>query len=286
MRVALVGPTGVLGRALVPLLMAKGFTVRLLARSAEKARRLFPEVAEVVECDLLAATAAELAFALLGCEAVAHIATAIPRDASAPDAWVANTRLRTEGVRKLLDGSLQAGAKRYLQQSITMAYADHGDEWITEDAPLDSAPQRAQVCGPVISMEGMVRDTPLEKLHWCILRGGSFVGKDTFQDDTIEGLRLGKTTVSCDGSNYVSFIHVDDIAAAFVAALERDPAGAVFNIVSEPLRQGDYLDRLAGSIGAPRPMRDASAPCPPSWRCSNQAARNKLSWLPRHSVIP
>jgi len=61
MRVALVGPTGVLGRALVPLLMAKGFTVRLLARSAEKARRLFPEVAEVVEIDLLAATVGELA---------------------------------------------------------------------------------------------------------------------------------------------------------------------------------------------------------------------------------
>lgn len=80
MRVAVIGPTGVLGRALVPMLLQQGYTVRALARSTAKARTLFPQGVEIVACDLLAVTAAELLPMLEGCDAVAHIATAIPRD--------------------------------------------------------------------------------------------------------------------------------------------------------------------------------------------------------------
>lgn len=286
MRVALVGPTGVLGRALVPLLVEKGYTVRALARSADKARALFPQLTEVVECDLLGDVAARLPAMLEGCDVVAHIATRIPSDMTAPDAWTPNTRLRTEGVRILLDACLKAGVKRYLQQSITMAYPDHGDDWITEDAPLDATPRRAQVGSPVITMEQMVRATPPEKLQWCILRGASFVGKDTFQERLIDGLRRGSETVAGDGRNYVSLIHVADMASAVAAAVEKGGPAAIFNIADEPIRNGDYLDRLADSVGAPHPRRDAAATRPPSWRCSNQAARTKLSWQPRHKIIP
>lgn len=286
MRVAVVGATGVLGRALVPLLLQQGYSVRALARSTAKARRLFPQVAETVECDLLSVTAAELSPMLAGCDAVAHIATAIPRDFAAPHAWDANTHLRTDGVRLLLEASLAAGVGRYVQQSITMAYPDHGDDWITEDAPLDSSPERAQVCAPVMTMEQMVRTTPLEQLQWCILRGGAFVGKDTFQAKVIEGLRLGKEIVPCEGGNFTSLIHVSDMATAVVAALEHASAGFVFNVVDEPIRYGEYLDRLADSIGVPRPGRDKAAICPPSWRCSNQAARARLRWQPIHSILP
>jgi nucleoside-diphosphate-sugar epimerase len=167
-----------------------------------------------------------------------------------------------------------------------MAYPDHGDDWITEDVPLDSSPERAQVCAPVITMEQMVRNTPLEKLQWCILRGGTFVGKDTFQENAIEGLRLDKEIVPCDGSNFTSLIHASDMATAVVAAIENASAGSVFNVVDEPIRYGEYLDRLADSIGVPRPRRDKTAKCPPSWRCSNQAAKARLRWQPLHSIIP
>ncbi|MCC6300992.1 MAG: NAD-dependent epimerase/dehydratase family protein [Anaerolineales bacterium] len=284
-QVAVLGATGVYGRALIPLLLQSGHTVRALARSTAKAKSLFPQGVQILECDLLAPNVGSFLPSLLdGCDAVAHIATAIPRDFSAPNAWEANTRLRTDGVRAALDASLKAGVKRYVQQSITMAYPDHGDEWITEDMPLESS--STEVRTPVITMEQMVRDTPLEKMQWCILRGGSFVGKDTFQEGLIERLRTGKEIVACDGGNFIALIHVLDMATATAAALESAPAGSIFNIVDEPLRQGDYLDRLADSIGAPSPKRDESVACPPSWRCSNQAAKLVLKWQPQHGVIP
>jgi nucleoside-diphosphate-sugar epimerase len=287
MRVAIVGSTGVLGRALIPLLLEHEYTVRALVRPPSKARAILPHKIEIVEGDLLAPHIEQQLPALLeSCDAVIHIATAIPRDMSAPHAWDANTRLRTDGVRVLLQAALKAGVKQYIQQSITMAYPDHGDEWITEEMPLDAAPARATVCAPVITMENLVRTLATDQLRWCILRGGSFVGPDTFQENAVVDLRSGRRVIAGTGRNFVSLIHVADMASAVVAALAHAPNRSIFNVVDEPLREGEYLDRLADSLGVPRPARDETKPSPPSWRCSHRAARSILHWSPTHTLIP
>lgn len=287
MKVAVAGPTGVLGRALIPRLLAQGHSVVALARSLDKARAVLPSAAEIRPFDMLAPEQRPGLPALLqGCDAVLHIATAIPADMDAPGAWDANTRLRTEATEALLTAARQAGVSRYLQQSITMAYPDCGDAWIDESTPLDQTSRRGGVTNPVVTMEGLVRSLAEGQMAWCILRGGSFVGPGTFQQSDIAKLKAGTLTVPCDGRNYVSLIHVDDIAAAFAAALLRAPSGSVFNIVDEPLRNGDYLDRLADVTGSPRPPRAPQQPCPPSWRCSNTAARAALAWTPTHSLWP
>jgi nucleoside-diphosphate-sugar epimerase len=285
--IAVAGATGVLGRALIPLLLAQGHCVRALARAVDKARAVLPPAADIVAHDLLAPQQAEtLPARLAGCDAVLHIATAIPADMGAPGAWDANTRLRTEATEVLLTAAREAGVVRYLQQSITMAYPDCGDAWIDEAVALDQTPRRGGITNPVVVMEGLVRTLAEGQMQWCILRGGSFVGPGTFQAGDIAGLRAGTLTVPCDGRNYISLIHVDDMAAAFAAALVHAPNGAVFNIVDEPLRNGDYLDRLADAVGCPPPPRALDHPCPPSWRCSNAAARAVLGWTPRHSLFP
>jgi len=285
MKVAIVGATGVLGRALIPMLVQQGHAVRVLARSVQKAHALFPGEVECVEYDLLSPDMdARLTTLLRNCDAALHVATAIPHDARAPGAWDANTRLRTDGTRRLLDAALAANVECYIQQSIVMAYPDCGDDWITEEMPLDASPLRASINAPVIAMETMVRATSIRQLRWCILRGGTFVGHDTFQDDTIENLRAGKQIVAGDGRNFISPLHVADMAAAMAEALHHAPAGSIFNIVDEPIREGEYLDRLAGIIGAPLPQRDLTLSQPPSWRCCNTAARSTLHWTPNHSV--
>jgi nucleoside-diphosphate-sugar epimerase len=287
MKVGVVGATGVLGRALVPLLVQQGHALRALARSVQKAYTLFPRDVEIMECDLLSPDLEERLPSLLkGCDAVVHIATAIPRDFTAPGALDATARLRTEGTERLLKASLEVGAERYIQQSITLAYPDHGGDWITEDIPLDSSPDRASICGPVIAMETMVREMRPDKLECCILRGGRFVGKGTFQERAIENLRARQERVPCDGSSFLSPIHVEDMASSIAAALIKAPPGSTFNIVDEPIRQGEYLDRLAALVGAPKPRRDPNLACPPSQRCSNEAAKAMLGWKPTHGIFP
>jgi len=287
MKVAVVGPTGVLGRSLVPLLLERGHQVRALGLSTEKIRGLFGDAVEAVTCDLLAdGLESRLPEMLAGCQAAFHIATAIPRDFSAPGAWDTNTRLRTTGTRRLLDAALEVGVRHYVQQSISLAYPDRGAAWIEEYTPLDESPERAEICDPVIRMEGMLRAISPDDLEWCILRGGTFVGPGTFQERHMADLRAGREKVPCDGSAYVSLVHVGDMARACAAVLEREAAGAILNINAEPMQQGDYLDRLAQAAGAPRPERDPSQPCPPSCRCSTRAARKLLGWESLNSVIP
>jgi len=99
-------------------------------------------------------------------------------------------------------------------------------------------------------------------------------------------LRNGTRVVAGTGQNFVPMIHVADMASAVLAALTHAPNQSIFNVVDEPLREGDYLDRLADSIGVGRPPRNATLPTPPSWRCSNQAARSILHWSPTHPLIP
>lgn len=287
MRIFVAGATGVLGRALMPLLLQKGYIVRALARTIGKMRALELAGIEAVQGDLLSPeTARQLAEIIQGCNAVVHIATAIPTDKNAPGAWDITARLRTEGTRLLLQASLATGVQRYIQQSIVMAYPDGGEHWLDEQTPLDASPERATICGPVIAMEDMIWDISPEQLRWCILRGGSFVGPETAQDEQIAQLRAGQLVVPCDGSNFFSPVHVTDMARAIVSALESAPPGSVFNIVDEPIRNGDYLDHLADLLGVPHPPRNPSRPCPPSHRCSNHAARTVLGWTPTLGIWP
>jgi len=286
MQVAVVGATGVLGRSLVPLLLEHGYAVRAMARSSAKAHEVLPPGIEIAEGDLLDPNIRQqLPNLIAGCAAVLHIATAIPRDMSAPHAWDANNRLRTDGTCLLLQAALQAGAQQYLQQSIIMAYPDRRDEWITEGTPLDASPERVEVNASVIAMEDMVRTLAADQLRWCILRGGRFVGPGTFEENTIADLRHRTRVIAGTGQNFISLIHVADMASAVVAALARAPQQSIFNIVDEPLRESEYLDRLADSIGVERPPRNTTLPTPPSRRCSNHAARSILRWSPTHPII-
>jgi nucleoside-diphosphate-sugar epimerase len=277
----LAGATGVLGRALIPRLVVRGHRVRAIARRRPATR--LPEGVEFIEADLLAADLGRL---VEGCDAVIHIATAIPADPSAPGAWDDNTRLRTSGTRRLLAAALASGVSRYVQQSIVMAYRDGGDAWLDEQAPLDDSPARATVCGPVIEMETMIREVEPQALAWTILRGGSFVGEGTGQLALLEQLRDGTVVAPGDGSNYVSLVNVADMATAVALAVEAAPAGSTFNVVDDPLRYGDYVDALADLIGVSRPARAPKLPLPPSWRCTNRAAQTVLGWMPRGRIWP
>ncbi len=287
MKVCVVGATGVLGRALVPMLLQQGHQVRALARFRKATKDSFPPGAECRFFDLLSPSAGnDLVPLLEGCDAVVHAATQIPSDFTAPGAWDANNRLRIEGTQVLVRASHVAGVRVYIQQSIEMAYPDLGDQWIDESTPLATSGPSARSATAVISMENTVRQIPVDSMRWCILRGGVFVGRGTFQDDTIKRLKAGREVVEGDGRSFISPIHVDDMASAIAAALERGPQGAIFHINADPVRMGDYKDALASALGVENPKRDLSQPNPPSYRCRNDLAKRLLSWHPVCEIIP
>ena len=285
MRIFIVGATGVLGRAVVPAIVARGDTVVALVRSKERAEAIAGPSVNLIEGDLLQLSAAELEPILAGCDVVAHLATALRPGSPGLGTTNTNTALRTTGTRRLLDATLAASVPRYIQQSIALAYVDGGDAWLDESTPFFQA-ENGGAGQPVVEMEAMVTAIPPGRLQWVILRGGSFTGPDTRQDDVIAGLRAGTLIVPGDGSNWVSFIHSDDYAAAIVASIYSQVSGVVLNVTDEPIRNGDYLDRLAAILKLPPPPRDLDAPLPRSYRCTSEPAKRLLGWAPTAGIWP
>jgi nucleoside-diphosphate-sugar epimerase len=137
-------------------------------------------------------------------------------------------------------------------------------------------------------MESMMRlyQRQPKPMRWTILKGGIFVGPGTFQEDLVKQIDHGEVVVPGDGSHYVSLVHVEDVAKAFVAALERAPAASLFNICAEPMTYGEYVDGIADRLGVARPKRDEAKTRPVSHRASAKAAKEVLGWEAKHSIWP
>jgi len=297
-RVFLAGATGVIGRRLVPQLLAAGHHVTGMVRSPERAQAVRSLGAEPAIADALDAEAVRSAVAQARPEAVIHELTALPRRIKprqmARD-FELNDRLRSEGTRHLVHAAQAAGASRILAQSIAFAYAPgppgsvHNEQDpLYVDAPMPfrrSARALADLETTVLSAAGLV-------LRYGYFYGpGSSIARDGSVGEDVVRRRM---PIVGSGRGVWSFIHVDDAAAATVAALTRGDSGA-YNIVDdEPAPVAEWLPALAEALGARRPLR---VPTSIAWLAagsygvttmteaqgaSNELAKRALGWAPRH----
>jgi nucleoside-diphosphate-sugar epimerase len=119
MQIFLAGASGVIGRALVPLLVAEGHEVAGTTRSEERAGLLRELGAEPVVVDVYDAEGLREAVVGFSPDLVMHQLTDLPDDADRiPETGDANARMRTEGTRNLLAAAAAAEAPRFLAQSI------------------------------------------------------------------------------------------------------------------------------------------------------------------------
>jgi nucleoside-diphosphate-sugar epimerase len=285
-KVAILGASGVLGRNLITGFQRAGRNVRALVRNPDKVQDLLEKGSEALTVNLLTIPRSLLVEYLKGCDVVIHAATAIPPYGKDSRAWELNNRLRTEGTEKLIETAWRAGVSLYLQQSTVTAYIDGGDKWQDESASYDIMPSRVVETLAVADMERRVREIPRKLMRWGILRLGLFVGAGTPQDLLVERLYEGSEEISGDGNHFISPVHVEDAAEAFVRATQTDFGIKILNIVDEPLRYGDYVDGLADLLEVSRPRRNLVLPKPSSHRCSNEAAGRELDWAPKRDLYP
>ena len=98
------GATGVIGRPLVPLLVARGYTVAGLTRSQPDVVRALG--AQPIVCDVYDLERLKRLVAAFDPEVVVHLLTDLPDDrAELPDYLERNARIRREGTRNLLDAA-------------------------------------------------------------------------------------------------------------------------------------------------------------------------------------
>ena len=138
MKMLFTGATGVVGRVAVPLLVGAGHEVAAVSRSEEGRQWLQHVGARPIEIDLFDED--EVDSATRGIDAVVHFATKIPSLAQMVkvEPWAMNDDLRDRVTGLLVDAARANGVGRFIQ-SITFFYADGGDEWLDESAPLDTS---------------------------------------------------------------------------------------------------------------------------------------------------
>ena len=247
MRVAVVGATGVLGRAAVAALVRCGYDVVALARGAGGAALLRDLGAEPWAATLSDHDA--LVGMLSGADTVCNLLSRVPVGLAAmrPDAWRTHDRLRTEGSRRIVAAAREARVRRLVQASVSDVYADQGDAWVTEDSPLGIT----RATEPASVAESYAQD--FDGGPRCggrvgvVLRFGGVVGDDPQSRHLLRSAGHGHPVGLGSPLGWTHVVHEDDLGAAVVAAL--GVPGGVYNVGAEPVRRHDLMEALAAAAG-------------------------------------
>jgi nucleoside-diphosphate-sugar epimerase len=270
MRVFVAGGTGVIGRRLVPQLVARGHQVTATTTNPGKLRLLERLGAAGVVMDGLDAVSVGEAVAAARPDAivnqmtalsVAHAGRANPRRA---DRFFAVTnRLRSEGIDHLLAAAEASGVSHVVSQGHAGMNGIRQGGWVkTEEDPLEV-------------FEGTKAINHLEdavvRAGGAVLRYGGFYGPGA-HDDQIRLVRKRLVPLIGGGTGYSSWVHIDD----------------------EPAPVSEWLPYLAECVGAKPPRRI------PAWLArplaggmvvgmmtegrafSNAKAKRELGWEPRY----
>jgi nucleoside-diphosphate-sugar epimerase len=254
-RVLVAGGTGVVGRRLVPQLVARGHEVTATTTSLAKRGLLEQLGADAVVMDGLDAMSVGEAVAKARPDAIVHQMTAIggKPDLKHMDRWFATTsRLRTEGTDHLLAAAEATGVSRFVAQGYASWNGIRTGGWVkTEEDPLDL--QAGTAAHAVMEAIRHLEDVVVQA-GGAVLRYGGLYGPGA-TDDQVELVRKRQFPVVGGGTGYCSWVHLDDAASATVLAVEQEARG-VFNIVDdEPAPASEWLPYLAACAGAKPPMR-------------------------------
>jgi nucleoside-diphosphate-sugar epimerase len=308
MKVFVAGATGVLGRNLVPQLVARGHEVVGMTRSASKQDLVRSLGARPVVADALDPDAVAEAVASAEPEVIVHELTALSgtmsmRDARHPERFrgaIETNRLRTQATDHLLAAGRAVGARRFVAQSFgAFRFARTGGPVQTEADPLD--PDSAGPLQPgldaILYLERAV--TTIEWGDGLALRYGSFYGPGTaisLAPDAVMAapIRKRRFPIVGDGGGVSSHVHIRDAAAATAVAVERGQPG-IYNIVDDdPAPVREWLPVLASALGAKPPRRVprwlarllagevATAMMTEAKGASNEKAKRELGWQLRY----
>jgi nucleoside-diphosphate-sugar epimerase len=253
MRVFVAGGTGVIGRRLVPQLVARGHQVTATTTNAAKLGSLQQLGADGVVMDGLDAVSVGEAVAVARPDAIVNQMTGLSETHAGkpnlrnPGRFFAITnRLRSEGTDHLLAAAEATDVPHVVAQGFAAFNGIREGGWVkTEDDPLYTAAETK-------ALEHL--EDVVVKAGGAVMRYGSFYGPGA-TDDQVKLVRRRLFPLVGGGTGYFSWVHLDDAASATVLAVEQHAKG-VFNIVDdEPAPVSEWLPYLAACAGAKPPRR-------------------------------
>jgi nucleoside-diphosphate-sugar epimerase len=257
MNVFVAGASGAIGRPLIAELVRHGHAVTGMTRSDAGAAALAGLGAAVARVSAFDAPAVERAIREARAEVVIDQLTALPahpRDMAA--AAAGDRELRLVGGGNLHRAARAAGVRRYAQQASGF-FLKPGDGLAdeSEGLALDASPRVAASARAYAELEARVLTA--DDIEGVALRYGFFYGPGTWYDPAgaaADQVRKQELAIIGDGGGVWSWVHIDDAAAATVAALTA-PAGVYHVVDDDPLPVARWLPAFARRVHAPPPPR-------------------------------
>lgn len=255
-RVVVTGATGFIGSAIVAALRARGDRVTVLARSAARARDRLGDGVEIVEADL--ETLGAWADALAERDAIVHLAG----EPIGGKRWDARQKQilrdsRVESTRALVEALAALAPTARPRVLVSASGADYYP--FAPDQPnFDDDPVTEQDPAADTFLGRLCRDWEREALAaeplgvrvatmrtGLVLGPGGALARMTTPFKLFFGGRIGS------GRQFVSWVHRDDVVAAYLAALDDDRFRGAHNLVAGSTRNADFARALGAALRRP-----------------------------------
>jgi nucleoside-diphosphate-sugar epimerase len=287
MRIMVTGASGFIGQTLCEQLKERGHELSALVRRAGSE----PQGTRGIVADLSDGPGLKEAVASERPACVVHLAAEIASQRSERKVREVNV----DGTAKLLDacralaGADPSAGPRIVFASTVVTGDAHG-ALLTEETPLpvETAYGRSKQEGERLVMESGLPAVVVRPSH--VYGPGGW-----YAHELIARLRQpGRLAVIGSGKNLWDVVHVDDVAAALVLAVEQAQAGEIYHVVDdEPVAFYDFMALTATALGVGPPRRvpaavarliaggPAVAAATRSARSSNAKLKRELGWQPR-----
>ncbi|MCW1401015.1 UDP-glucose 4-epimerase GalE [Novosphingobium sp. MW5] len=308
--VLVTGGAGYIGSHAVLALLDAGWPVSVIDNLTTGFRFAVPEGVPFYEGDIEDADLLARIFAEQGIRAVMHFAGSIvvPESVENPLKYYHNNTAKS---RALVAAAVSAGVPHFIFSSTAATYGEPEVSPVREDSP--QIPINPYGMSKLMT-EVMLKDTAAaHAINYCVLRYFNVAGADPQArsgQSTAGATHLIKVAVEAalgkrghvgvfgtdfdtpDGTGVRDYIHVSDLAAAHVLALEAliaEPArsltmncgyGRGFSV----LEVLDAVDRVTGGT-IERQMQPRRAGDPASLVSDNARIRATLPWVPKHADL-
>jgi uncharacterized protein (TIGR01777 family) len=242
-RVLVTGGTGFVGKRLCATLLKRGYAVSLLTRRAGAAIQKLPSEYSYFSWDGSGAVPPE---AVEGSFGVIHLAG----EPVAAKRWSEKTKAkiyesRVNGTRAVAEAIEQAQSPPtyFLGASGVGFYGDRADEVLTENSARGTG-FLPDVCRDWEAAYGP-RCTAILRLGMVLGAEGGALQK------MLPAFHVGAGAVLGDGTQWVSWIHIDDLVDLFVFLLEGHGSGTFNATGPAPVTNRDFTKALAECLGRP-----------------------------------
>jgi nucleoside-diphosphate-sugar epimerase len=250
MRIFVAGGSGFIGSAIIRKLVQDGHDVDGLVHTRSHADAVEKAGGRVVLGDLLEASAWTSAL----CEADLVISASQPvRQGEKIPLESARRRSFYHGkmVGNLFLAAAGSGVKGVVVTYGVNGFGNHGNEWVKESSELDPTGYERTISGAYWHIDKTSRKARVPLLN---VFTGWVYGPGSWFAAMARSIRNGSMHVVGEGNNFMSLIHIDDLADAYSAIAQKMPFGERYTLVDgNPVTQRELADLIAGTIGVRPP---------------------------------